>query len=323
MMLSTTASSSAASGRVSVGAQGHVIGGQVKNRQAANVGIEHGVQPVKRAGSGARLAGSPAAAAAVRGQSAGPDPEPAPAAPASAPRKSPRRGSSGCACFCKPELVTLTASRISISGQRMINLRSAQGRVPGIALDQRRHGLDGPDVAAGQIGPGDGQITDPGLSSASPKSSRPEPRPLPRLAHREKVMQVEVVVDRLTGQCGKGGSSGATVPVQQRDDLAFQGRIAVEQGQMRADPVRRAQVPFEAAFEGGVAEVGQRRMHSGVMSPTSSDQAVRQAMMIEGAAGQQSPVARSDALRPAHPCHRRSDHPAVGRMSGTGTPSTD
>ena len=170
-----------------------------------------------------------------------------------------------------------------------VNLLSAQGRVPGIALDQRRHGLDWPDLAAGQIGPGDGQITDPGVEQriAEIQQAR-EPWPLPRFAHSEQVMQVQVVVDRLPGQRGKRCSSGTVVPVQQRAELAFQVWFAVEKGKMRADPVRRAQVPFEAPFERGVAEVGQRRMHPGDRFTDFRNQVVRQAMMIEGGAGQQS-----------------------------------
>ena len=100
-------------------------------------------------------------------------------------------------------------------------------------------------------------------------------------------MQVQVVVDRLSGQRGKRGSSGTLVPVQQRDEMAFQGWFAVEKGKMRADPVRRAQVPFEAPFERGVAEVGQRRMHPGDHVADFGDQPLGQPMLVEGGAGQQ------------------------------------
>ena len=97
----------------------------------------------------------------------------------SAPQKSPRRDHRAC-CFCSPELVTLTASCISISGQRYQSpsLRESAGYSPRPAPPWPPRA----DLAVGQIGPAMARSQIRGLRSASPKSSRPESRaPCPGL----------------------------------------------------------------------------------------------------------------------------------------------
>ena len=147
----------------SVRAQGDVIGGQVENRQAADIGIEHGVQPVKAGGQRREAGWQPGS---------GPEPLTGEARVQITNLRQQRQrwrlrnhhvGIVGESLLLQTGIGDTDRQPHQHQRPETVNLGSAQGRVPGIALDQRRHGLDGPDLAAGQIGPGDGQITDPGV----------------------------------------------------------------------------------------------------------------------------------------------------------------